>query len=182
MSTSAAKLLVLTGEHFACIRIIGRASFNSSVDFKTLLCELRQKGCSYFVLDLSECALMDSTFLGVLAGFGLKMSVQPQGACGPAIELLNPNPRVAELLENLGVIHLFSVAQGPLMLPAGVQAQDHTPVNPGKEEVTQACLEAHHTLMDLNPENQSRFKEVTRFLAEDLKKMQARKAKPEGTA
>jgi len=179
MITSAAKLMVLTGEHFACVRIIGRASFNSSVDFKTVLYELRQKGCDYFVLDLSECPLMDSTFLGVLAGFGQKMSAQPQGACGPSIELLNPNSRVAELLENLGVIHLFGVAEGPLKLPDGLQTHDHTPVIPGKEEVTRACLEAHRTLMELNPENQSRFKEVTRFLTEDLGKMQKEKPRPE---
>ena len=66
--------MVMVGEQFACIRIIGRANFTSSVDFKTLVNELRQKGCNCFVLDLSECVLMDSTFLGVLAGFGLKLS------------------------------------------------------------------------------------------------------------
>ena len=67
-------MLVLAGEQFACIKISGRANFTSSIDFRTLITELRQKGYTFFVLDLSECALMDSTFLGVLAGFGLKMS------------------------------------------------------------------------------------------------------------
>ncbi len=74
MSTPSAKMLVMVCEQFACIRIIGRANFNSSVDFKALFNELSQKGCNCIVLDLSECVLMDSTFLGVLAGFGLKLS------------------------------------------------------------------------------------------------------------
>src|SRR5215470_9306396 len=103
MSPPAAKMLVLVGEKFACVKIIGRANFTSSIDFKTLLNELRQKGYNYFVLDLSQCALMDSTFLGVLAGFGLKMGPASSGGETRGIELLNPNARITELLENLGV-------------------------------------------------------------------------------
>jgi anti-sigma B factor antagonist len=110
MSTPAAKLLVLVGEKFACVKIIGRANFSSSIDFRTLVNELLQKGYTYFVLDLSECLLMDSTFLGVLAGFGLKMSAARKDDASPAIEILNPNARISELLENLGVLHLFRLS------------------------------------------------------------------------
>src|SRR5438445_241537 len=117
MNTPSAKLLVLVGEKFACVKIAGRANFNSSIDFKTLINELRGKGYNYFVLDLSDCLLMDSTFLGVLAGFGLKMNQPPGDGSGSGIELLNPNPRVSELLENLGVLHLFRLTQGPLDMP-----------------------------------------------------------------
>ena len=83
---------VLVGERFACVKISGRANFNSSIDFKTLLSELRAKGYTYFVLELSECALMDSTFLGVLAGFGLKMMSPQNDGEDRQIELLNPKP------------------------------------------------------------------------------------------
>jgi anti-sigma B factor antagonist len=170
MSAPSAKLLVLVGEKFACVKIAGRANFNSSIDFKTLINELRLKGYGYFVLDLSECLLMDSTFLGVLAGFGLKMN---HSASGPTngIELLNPNPRVAELLENLGVLHLFKVTQGSIEMPECCEAPAPSSVASTKEDVTRACLEAHRTLMDLNPENVARFKDVTQFLAEDLKRL-----------
>ena|ERR1051326_2913333 len=171
MITTAAKMLVLVGEKFACIRINGRANFSSSIDFKMLVNELWQKGYRFFVLDLSECSLMDSTFLGLLAGFGLKMSDGQDEMCAQGIELLNPNARITELLENLGVLHLFRVTAGPLSLPEQTQAQSLTPANPTKEEVTRACLEAHQTLMAINPENASKFKEVTAFLAEDLKKL-----------
>src|SRR5438046_6791784 len=93
MNTPSANLSVLVGDQFACIKIVGRANFSSSIDFKTLLNELKDKGYSYFVLDLSACTLMDSTFLGVLAGFGLKMLSNQKVPGDPAIELLNPNAR-----------------------------------------------------------------------------------------
>ncbi len=163
----------MVGEQFACIKIIGRANFTSSIDFRTLINELRQKGYHYFVLDLSECLLMDSTFLGVLAGFGLKMRTMQGDRAQPAIELLNPNERITELLENLGVLHLFKLNQGTAPAPAQGQTTEIAPCQPNKEQVTRACLEAHQTLMSLNPENVARFKEVTAFLAEDLKKIKA---------
>jgi hypothetical protein len=37
--------------------------------------------------------------------------------------------------------------------------------------MTEACLEAHRTLMNVNPGNVAKFKDVTQFLAEDLKRM-----------
>jgi hypothetical protein len=84
---------------------------------------------------------------------------------------LNPNARISELLESLGVLHLFKVSQGSLNLPDHAEVHELTPACPSKEEVTRACLEAHQTLMEINPENASKFKDVAAFLAEDLKNL-----------
>jgi anti-anti-sigma regulatory factor len=169
MNTPSAKMWVLVGEKFACVKINGRANFNSSIDFRTVLNELQVKGYNYFVLDLSECQLMDSTFLGVLAGFGLKMN-PPQRASRGTIELLNPNARISELLENLGVIHLFTVRQGAESPACSGEAQPVEPAGATREDMSRACLEAHKTLMEISPGNVAKFKDLTQFLAEDLKK------------
>ncbi len=171
MPLPSANLLVLVGKDFACIKIAGRANFSSSPDFKTLLQELAQKGYRHFMLDLAECVLMDSTFLGVLAGFGMKLN--PDGEKG--IELYNLNARVGELLENLGALHLFRVVNEPLELPGVVKACTPEASQPTHEEITRTSLQAHQTLMEVNPENVARFKDVTQFLAEDLKCIEKRK-------
>jgi anti-sigma B factor antagonist len=163
---------VLIGQRFASIKISGRANFHSSVDFKTLLSELCAKGYAWFVLDLSECLLMDSTFLGVLAGFGLKIKLMEAPDDCQGIELLNPNPRIVDLLENLGVLHLFKVSQGLNPQPQS-EAAPVASVGATKEDFTRACLEAHQTLMDINPQNVERFKDIAKFLAEDLKKLKS---------
>ena len=167
MATSSVNLSVFVGENFACVKIAGRANFCSSPDFKTLLTELMQKGYAHFIIDLSECVLMDSTFLGVLAQFGMKLN-PTGGASQPGIELLNPNPRVAELLENLGVLHLFKTTSGALELPDDVKTCTPESIHPTHEQIARTSLEAHQTLMAVNPENVARFKDVTQFLAEDL--------------
>ena len=169
MSPPPARMLVMVGPQSACIRIIGRANFASSVDFGTLVNELRRKGCVSFVLDLSECVLMDSTFLGVLAGFGLKYGKVEAGH----MKLLNPSARITELLETLGVLHLFELTHGSLDPAAFNPPQEAVPANATKAEMARTSLEAHQTLMDLNPANAARFKDVAQFLAEDLKNRKA---------
>jgi len=164
-------MLVSIGESSAVVQIAGRANFTSSVDFKTLLDQLLQRGYTCFTLDLTECVLMDSTFLGVLAGFGLKLNTPQSDHIERAIQLFNPNSRISELLENLGVLHLFKVAEGSVKTPDGAATKDVQPQNASREEVTRTCLEAHKTLMDINPGNIPRFKDVAAFLADDLKKM-----------
>jgi anti-anti-sigma factor len=166
MNTPSARLSVYVGERFACVKIVGRANFNSSIDFRTLIGELRQKGYSYFVLELSECALMDSTFLGVLAGLGTR-----KGQGEQTIELLNPNARITELLENLGILSLFKVSHGNDALPADAKLEARNPDEHGKLETTEACIEAHRTLMEVNPANIPKFKDVTQFLMEDVKRL-----------
>jgi len=173
MPMSPGKLSVLVGKDFACVRITGRANYVSSPDFKTLLSELGAKGYQRFIIDLSDCLLMDSTFLGVLAGFGLK--IPPAGKGQNGIELFNANPRVAELLENLGVVRLFTMTNGALQLPKSVRTSTPESANPTHEEITRTCLEAHQTLAAMNSENAARFKDVTQFLAEDLKSLEKRK-------
>lgn len=170
MNTPTAKLMVLVGERFACVKVAGRANFTTSVDFKTLLTELEGKGYPYIVIELSECSLMDSTFLGVLAASGVRM-IPADGDCvKQAIELRNANERLLELLENLGVLHLFKTCQGELPQCEELKS---SPCHPSREDLTRASLEAHRTLMEINPQNVSKFKDVTRFLAEDLEKLKS---------
>jgi anti-anti-sigma factor len=171
MSESLAKLMVAVCDQVVFIKINGRADFNLSLDLKKLFQELRQRGYRRFVLEARDCLMMDSTFLGMLADVALKFcnANSPQGI---PLELINPSPRIAETLENLGVAHLFKITHSPAA--SGVnyeplaQADDKS-----KTEVTRNCLEAHITLMGLKAENVQKFKDVAQFLAEDLKRLES---------
>jgi anti-sigma B factor antagonist len=171
MNQPASTLMVAVADQAACVKISGRANFSNSLDLKKLVHELSERGFRKFILDLSDCALMDSTFLGVLAGIGLKFSVN-NGADG-SVEVFNPNARIKDLLDNLGVSHLFQITDHST-LPKDEKFQPVTGdgEQPSRAEVTRTCLEAHKILMALNPENVRKFKDVTQFLAEDLKKLE----------
>jgi anti-anti-sigma factor len=171
MSNGPASLSVCVADQVVCIKIAGRASFQGSVDFRTLVNTLWQQGHTRFVLDVTDCQLMDSTFLGVLAGLGLKFSQERNGSGPATLELLNPSTRIFDLIENLGIAHLFQFHQGAVPVSGEL-----SPVGPAaasdRKETTRTCLEAHKLLMEINPANVSKFKDVTRFLEEDLKRQE----------
>jgi anti-sigma B factor antagonist len=171
MSVTTGNLFVWVGDGMACVRVTGRANFTTSVDFKKLMQHLRETGAQPVVLDLSECLLMDSTFLGVLANEGCKREVKHEGRAEPGLELVNPNPRIRDLIENLGVAHLFKMVQYDLA------RDDFKPVEVAngvsREEITRTCLEAHQTLMALNPANVAKFKDVVQFFADNLKQSES---------
>jgi anti-sigma B factor antagonist len=174
MTKVVPNLQVAILDHAAIIKVQGRANFTSSVSFKKLLGELQQRGFECFVLDLSECVTMDSTFLGVLAGTAVKLGDGPEESLVNGqthLRLLNPNQRVSDLLDNLGISHLFQTVNRDSPIPGHYQTQPATEMLPSREELSRTCLEAHRTLMDLNPENIPKFKDVAQFLAEDLKRL-----------
>lgn len=164
--------MVAVFDQTVCIKINGRADFTSSLDLKKLISELWQRGYNHFVFELCDCLTMDSTFLGVLSGIGLKFSDGKSVQVGVPLELLNPNPRIAETLENLGVVDLFAIKACAEPLTDGFQPLTQAPDNT-QLELTRTCLEAHKTLMSINPENIQKFKDVAQFLSEDLKRLEA---------
>lgn len=164
--------MVAVIENTVCVKIIGRADFTLSLDLKKLIGELCQKGFAHFIFQLSDCQTMDSTFLGVLSGIGLDFAKRKNPGTDAPLELLNPNPRIAETLENLGVVDLFSVRYCPELMPGNFETLERSADN-SKVEVTRNCYEAHQILMALRPENVQKFKDVTQFLADDLKRLEA---------
>lgn len=162
---AATTLSVCVREHTACVRIAGRANFTSSVDFKHLMQQLQQDGCTEIVLDLRECRLMDSTFLGVLAGIGTRCDEARAHGASCLVQLLEPSERVAELLDNLGVLNLFRI------IHEAPPFDCFKPIEEGhatKAELNRTCYEAHATLMKTSPENERRFKDAAAFFKKNL--------------
>jgi anti-sigma B factor antagonist len=170
MNESLPRMMVAVLDQMVCIKINGRADFTLSKDSEKLIYELWDRGYRRFVIELHDCVMMDSTYLGMLSGIGLKFADASHQPSSP-LELLNPSPRIAEVLESLGVEHLFKITHCPDFLKVNYQPLPPT-AGTNKTEVTRTCLEAHEILMALNPENVKKFKDVAQFLAEDLKRLE----------
>ncbi len=166
-------MLVSVGEHCACIKLIGKANCTSTPEFQALFLELWKTGCRHFILDLSECGFMDSTFLGILAWAGLKVNPSPPDPEERVVELYNPSAGIAELIESLGVLHLFKLTQGQGTLPQAGETRDIMLAQPTSEQCKRASLAAHQLLSQINPANAAKFKDVVAFLAEEVKKLKA---------
>lgn len=172
MNSPANEISVAIIDGDACVRICGRANFNSSHDFRRLINELRKSGYTAFRLDLCDCLIMDSTFLGVLARLALDASEAAEPGASKAFELIRPSERVASLLDNLGVLELFNVTEAEGFAADRLEPAPAGP-KPSRAEASKNSLAAHETLVEVNPANEAKFKDVIKFLAEDLKKSES---------
>ena len=111
---------------------------------------------------------MDSTFIGLLTGFGMQL---PPGE-NAGLSLHHMSDRVKGLLANLGVSQLFINCSSDNGIPENLVDSPATQCGHSQVEIQETCLKAHQTLMAANEENVARFKDVTKFLEEDLKKAQ----------
>src|SRR5471030_2663788 len=99
------KILVARTADLGFIKVVGRGSFQNSGCIKAFYQQLLKDGMSRFVVDLGACTYLDSTFLGILLGLGLKLK---EGGSG-VLRILNASPRNLELLKNLGLDRLISI-------------------------------------------------------------------------
>jgi anti-anti-sigma factor len=144
------------------VRVQGRASFTNSGSLKDFFAEMIRQGKTKFVLDFQQCASMDSTFLGVLAGAALQLrKMSPPGA----LTLVRVGDRNLELIRNLGLHRLATVDAGDFNLSFdGSSAQVLTDDKKSEIESAKLVLEAHENLISADSTNAAKFQDVLAFL------------------
>jgi anti-anti-sigma regulatory factor len=153
---------------FACpdedvivVRIKGRGSFENSSSLRKIP-EIvdRQTGVKKtrrMVLDLEHCATIDSTFIGETARLALG---QQKAGLGKMV-LVNVNKHVHQILNTLGVALLLDIHDArPEGAEAPAEFESVERENQSKLDRIVLMLEAHQQLIDLNAENQVRFRNV----------------------
>lgn len=164
MSTISSILVGLTNK-IVWIRVEGKGSFLNSGGVKDFAKEMINRGHREFVVDLKNCPVMDSTFMGTLAGVALKLRELGQGN----LHVINLNERNNELLSNLGLNQLFAIDMSGVAGDGPVKTLDGVGTPP-MDRTTQAetMLEAHQALVAAAPENLTKFKDVLDYLKQDL--------------
>ena len=143
------------------VRIDGRACFQNSACLRDFIGELLRRGKTRFVLDFQNCASMDSTFLGVLAGAAIELKkIKPPGS----LVLARVGPRNLELIRNLGLHRLLVVDAGESTLnfdkcETALQCSNRTEL-----ENARLVLEAHENLVAIDEANRTKFQDVLAFL------------------
>ena len=143
------------------LKVNGRGTFQNSPGVKEFVKQMIQRGHREFVVDLDACELMDSTFMGTLAGVALRLREIGQGG----LRAVNVNVRNAALLENLGLDQLFLVETGHAAdAPATLRQAEPARDDDAKETV----LEAHEALIEADAHNAVKFKDVVDYLRQEL--------------
>jgi anti-sigma B factor antagonist len=145
------------------VRVAGRGSFLNSGSLKEFAREMVNRGYREFVFDLAECVMMDSTFMGTMAGMALRLKELGQGR----LHVIHCGERSRELLSGLGLDQIFDIQADGAEAPA-CRALNQNDESAGKREQAGTMLEAHEALCEAAPKNLTRFKDVLEYLKQDL--------------
>ena len=149
------------------VKVGGRGSFLNSGNLKEFAREMLDRGYREFVVDLADCAMMDSTFMGTMASVALRLKELGHGH----LHIVHCGNRSQELLSGLGLDQIFDIrANGAGPPDCGALERAPAVRSPAdrKKEQTEMMLEAHEALCEAAPENILRFKDVLDFLRQDL--------------
>ena len=148
-----------------CVRVEGKGSFLNSTGLKEFAKEMINRGFREFAIDLKNCPVMDSTFMGTLAGIALRLRELGQGT----LRVVNLNERNHDLLSNLGLDQLFCIEalNGAVQTPVAAQVPLASAA-PDKVTQAQTMLEAHEACVEANEANAAKFKDVLEYLKQDL--------------
>jgi anti-anti-sigma factor len=140
------------------IRIEGRGSFQNSPALKDFSRRMIEEGRRHFIVDLKNCTVMDSTFMGTLAGLAIRLRETGAGE----LWVVNRNERNAELLAGLGLDPLFSDKPLPSLQAVDCRQAVH---HPGDKAATREAMhEAHAACIAVDPRNADKFKDVIEHL------------------
>jgi anti-anti-sigma regulatory factor len=146
----------------------GKGSFLNSGNFKEFARQMVERGYREFVVDLDKCAMLDSTFMGTMAGVALRLRELGQGH----LRVVHCGQRSHELLSGLGLDQLFTIQENgnksaPQCELLNNQSKAETPEEK-KQEQKKEMLDAHEALCEASAENIPRFKDVLEYLKQDL--------------
>jgi anti-anti-sigma regulatory factor len=158
-------ILVGTTNKIVWIKVEGKGSFLNSAGVKEFAKEMVNRGHREFIVDLRNCPVMDSTFMGTLAMIALRLREIGQGS----LHVINLNERNHDLLTNLGLDQLFSMdACGARESAPAQLGKTLQPESPDRSAQAETMLEAHEALVEADPENLTKFKDVLEYLKQDL--------------
>lgn len=162
-------LFARLAEGIVAIQVLGRGSFQNSVEVKSVADAMFERNCEYkprFVFDMVFCSTMDSTFMGVMASIGLRQLRESS----EQMIVLNANAQVAKLLDTLGLVHFIDVRKAPQgereVLNCSYKKVDTEGVS-RKDRIVH-MIEAHKNLCEADPENNIRFESVLKYLEQSL--------------
>ena len=155
------EILVSCADRIVWVRVEGKGSSTNSTALRDFAKEMIRRGAREFIVDLCNCPVMDSTFMGTLAGISLRLRELGEGY----LSVINPNKRNAESLCSLGLDQLFNVSVSTTK--QGGQALT-IPLKEDRTARAKTMLEAHEALIKTAPENLPKFKNVIQYLEEEL--------------
>ena len=151
---------VCTREDIVFVKVIGRASYMNCDPFRRFLDNMLEGGKRKIVFDFSECAGLDSTFLGILVSAALVIRGLKEEGFMTLSRLVDRN---LETVRNLG-IHRIADVQTHETEFKDKEFENVSDRSSEKAVDSKEIYKAHKILSELNEGNAHKFRDVVSFL------------------
>ena len=143
------------------MKVQGRATFEVAPALRHLV-KLIENSTNHkdFLVDLSDCTGMDSTFMGILAMLALKIK-----ACKKLAFIVNASVENKKLLNGLGLQKLYEYRDVELEDLEEWSPLDTQAIKANNAEVV---LEAHKTLVKTDIANEPKFRNVINMVEKEI--------------
>lgn len=171
-AVSRGHLLVAIQGAYALIKVDGRATFKLAPSLKRFCLNALEHGCHDVIFDMEDCVGMDSTFMGVLAG----IAIHPDNDRDVEVIVMNLSVRTHEMLTTLGlerVLKCYDMGDPQPALKkrlAEVLHLENLEDDQHKGLSLATMLQAHQHLVDIDPANMTRFRDVLTYLDQEVKR------------
>lgn len=153
----------------AIVRVFGRATFDIAPALKQFGLSVLKHGSKNLILDMENCDMIDSTFVGTITGLATKFRQNKQ-----AVFALNLTDKKLNILRTLGADRVLQcrlqdaprdelnelLRRTTIYYPLSHAEQD-------SQDTMKNMLEAHNSLVDVDPANLMKFKDVIDLLSSD---------------
>jgi len=175
MSDGCTGIFVAREGEILFIQVRGGGNYQNAGSLRQCGQEALEQGCKMICLDLAQCRSLDSTFLGVLAGLGLRLG---EKGYADALHVCNAGDHTLQSCEALGLDRVVQFDAGPWSVAVKPPGLDEFQKLPGSElravrkgdknDSAELILEAHEQLCKADEGNEARFKEVKEYLRQGL--------------
>lgn len=155
------------------VRVLGRATFESSSALLDMIKSIDPEELESATIDMTECTGMDSTFMGIISKLALTTKKS-----GHTCVIQNANDFNQGLLAGLGIKKLFDFTektQKTDTVPVPKIMVDMAGAKVDNETHAETVLDAHETLMEIDPANIAKFQGVVNMVKGDMNKIQETK-------
>ena len=162
MASNTAGITVGCAETTVVVAVRGPGNLFNSYPLQVFLATMLEASAEHFVVDLSECTHLDSTFMGVMAGLSQRL----RAAGRDALCVANATPPTLEIMQRLGLNHLVDLQEMPV--PALESATTLNPVDLSKLQRGRHMLHAHLELSALSEANRDQFAQLISTLKSNV--------------
>lgn len=149
------------------IKVEGFAAQNNSLFFCEFVEKMLQEGFKDFIIDLSCCKSMDSTFMGVLVSV---IRPEPKGngnEDSTSVTIINSNAYHQKLLDSLGISQVLKIKKTAVTLP-DIPMKTIEEKRYDSQARLKIIKEAHQALLAFPSDYQQVFANFVHLLDEEL--------------